>query len=102
MFAVRSVAPLRGYAPSLPASPLSAVRFRFVAPASFGRRFRNLASVLHTPPAPALWGSLPRLASSLEQAIPPLALYEKREVFPPPFQGSNYAVKPSVTVSNVV
>lgn len=44
-----------------PAVSLPAIRFRSVAPASFGGRFRNLASVRHTPPAPALWGGLPRL-----------------------------------------
>ena len=60
------------YAVSLPA-----IRFRSVAPASFGRRFRNLASVRHTPPAPALWGGLPRLCN-LPTAHPHVSKYEKK------------------------
>lgn len=73
-----------------PAVSLPAIRFRSVAPASFGRRFRNLASVRHTPPAPALWGGLPRLCNLFHRRYPHMSEYEKREASPPPFGGIKF------------
>lgn len=67
-----------------PAVSLPAIRFRSVAPTSFGGRFRNLASVRHTPPAPALWGSLPRLLHHLHGTPPRLPNTKKGDGLPSP------------------
>ena len=56
MFAVRSSAPPIATRRHFRLHTLPAIRFRSIAPASFGWRFRNLASVRHTPPAPILAG----------------------------------------------
>ncbi len=79
----RSGAPLRGYAPSL--SPFRSRLFALLrSPPSFGGLFRNLASVRHTPPAPALCGSLPRLCISFTGAYPHVFRYKKRGRSPAP------------------
>lgn len=56
MFAARSSAPPIATRRHFRLHTLPAIRFRSIAPASFGWRFRNLASVRHTPPAPILAG----------------------------------------------
>lgn len=56
-----------------------------------------------TPPAPRLWGSLPRLLFLLH-AIPPrfFVKYEKGETSPPPLGGSKcHSSNPCTTVSSV-
>lgn len=77
-----------------PAVSLPAIRFRSVAPASFGGRFRNLASVRHTPPAPALWGGLPRLCIP-STAHPHIVRNEKKGGVAASLRGYQTATLPS-------
>ena len=97
----RSVAPL-GATRRHSGDPLPAVSLCFVAPASFGRRFRN---VLFSPPHVGGSNSC-KLAchgSASPHGTPPcFGRYEKGGRFPVPLMGSNsYSSNPATTVSSV-
>ena len=89
-------ATLRRFGDPLPAAPR---RFALRPPLAHG--FRRPLRLRHTPPAPSLWGSLPRLCN-LPTAHPHIVRNEKREALPPPFGMSKcQTVKPSCTVFSV-